>query len=109
MLLKVGRHLRPKAHYKLIVGREAGENNYLSGYRHDFITISPISHNGPLTLIDGVPTADDIREAAAIAARFSQGREADLVELEVCQPGKPAERLKVRPFSTSEVLQEWYV
>ena len=36
MLLKVGRHIRPAPHFKLIVGREEGENRYLEGYRKRF-------------------------------------------------------------------------
>ncbi len=33
MLLKVGRHLRPRPHFKLIVAREEGESEYLGHYR----------------------------------------------------------------------------
>jgi len=33
MLLKVGRHIRPAPHFKLIVSREEGETNFLEGYR----------------------------------------------------------------------------
>ena len=33
MLLKVGRHLRPNPNFKLLIGRDAGENNYLEGYK----------------------------------------------------------------------------
>ena len=53
MLLKVGRHLRPRAHFKIIVGREEGENRFLEGYRKRFTSIIPTSHTGPLVLIDG--------------------------------------------------------
>lgn len=34
MLLKIGRHIRFKPYYKLIIGREGGENNYLNGYKN---------------------------------------------------------------------------
>ena len=37
MLLKVGRHIRPEPHYKLIVSREEGENKFLSGYKKHFV------------------------------------------------------------------------
>jgi len=37
MLLKVGRHIRPQPHYKLIVSREEGENNFLKGYKKPFL------------------------------------------------------------------------
>ena len=33
MLLKVGRHIRPAANYKLIVSREEGEGRFLQGYK----------------------------------------------------------------------------
>ncbi|MFP5383438.1 MAG: tRNA (5-methylaminomethyl-2-thiouridylate)-methyltransferase, partial [Gammaproteobacteria bacterium] len=41
LLLKVGRHLRPAPHYKLIVAREDGENNFLMGYRKQFTHLLP--------------------------------------------------------------------
>ena len=61
MLLKVGRHIRPKPYYKLIIGREDGENNYLSGYFNEFTNIKTISHKGPLALIDGTVNKTDMR------------------------------------------------
>ncbi|MFV9972970.1 MAG: hypothetical protein AB8V06_01895 [Francisella endosymbiont of Hyalomma asiaticum] len=39
--------------YKLIIGRKEGENNYLNGYKNQFISIYCSLHIGPLTLIDG--------------------------------------------------------
>ncbi|MES9929161.1 MAG: tRNA (5-methylaminomethyl-2-thiouridylate)-methyltransferase, partial [Candidatus Thiodiazotropha sp. 6PDIVS] len=53
MLLKVGRHLRPASHYKVIIAREEGESNFLQGYRKIFPHIKTTSHGGPLALIDG--------------------------------------------------------
>ena len=57
MLLKVGRHLRPANHFKVIVARDDGENNFLEGYRKQFVHLRTESHEGPLTLIDGAPTS----------------------------------------------------
>ena len=76
MLLKVGRHLRPRPHFKLIVAREDGENNFLTGYRRQFAHLEPVSHGGPLVLVDGTLGDDDVELAARILARYSQGREA---------------------------------
>ena len=109
MLLKVGRHLRPKPHYKIIIGREEGENNYLSGYRHQFTSIKTVSHEGPFTLVDGPATDDDLLEAAAIVARYSQGRDADQVTVEISEPDGSSSRRSVTPLSSSEVVQHWYV
>ena len=47
MLLKVGRHLRPKPHFKVIIAREEGEGNFLLGYRKQYISIISLSHSGP--------------------------------------------------------------
>lgn len=109
MLLKVGRHLRPKPHYKIIIGREEGENNYLSGYRRQFTSIKTVSHEGPLTLVDGPAADDDLLEAAAIVARYSQGRDADQVIVEIREPDGSSSRRTVTPMSSSEVVQHWYV
>ncbi|MDX1698380.1 MAG: hypothetical protein R3308_08840, partial [Thiohalobacterales bacterium] len=70
MLLKVGRHLRPRADFKIIVGREEGENRFLEGYRKRFTHIVPVSHLGPLVLLDGNIDATAIELAARLAARF---------------------------------------
>ena len=109
MLLKVGRHLRPKPHYKIIIGREEGENNYLSGYRRQYISIKTVSHEGPFTLVDGPAADHDLLEAAAIVARYSQGRDADQVEVEISEPNGSIRRCSVTPMSSSEVVQHWYV
>ena len=83
MLLKVGRHLRPRPHFKLIIAREDGENQYLSGYRRQFTHLRTMSHGGPLTLVDGDVSEDDLQLAARLTARYSQGRGAESVEVEV--------------------------
>ena len=88
MLLKVGRHIRPAEHFKLIIGREEGENNYLEGYRKQFTSLRCESHAGPLTLIDGAPDRKDIELAARIAARYSQGRDGDLGDAQRARAGR---------------------
>ncbi|MDP2228671.1 MAG: hypothetical protein Q8J78_14465 [Moraxellaceae bacterium] len=109
MLLKVGRHVRPAPNYKLIVGREEGENNFLEGYRRQFDHIRILSHNGPLTLVDGSANEDELLTAARIAGRFSQGREADEIEVEIVRRDGVARQLKVVPMPTESVPEAWYV
>ena len=109
MLLKVGRHLRPRTHFKLIVGREEGENRFLEGYRKRFINIIPTSHTGPLVLLDGEVDADDIELAARLAARFSQGRDAQHVTVSVNRPAGETESLEVVPMPSEEIPEAWYV
>jgi len=109
MLLKVGRHIRPRPHFKLIVAREEGEGNFLQGYRKDYCSLTPLSHPGPLTLIDGTPGDAEIELAARIVARYSQGRGAEQVELEYQNRQGNSRRLRVTPLPPHEIPQEWYL
>jgi predicted ribosome quality control (RQC) complex YloA/Tae2 family protein len=109
MLLKVGRHLRPRPHFKIIVGREEGENRFLEGYRKRFVHMFPTSHSGPLVLLDGEISPDDMELAARLTARFSQGRDAGRVTIEVHGKGVATHSLDVVPLSTDEIPAGWYI
>jgi tRNA U34 2-thiouridine synthase MnmA/TrmU len=109
MLLKVGRHFRPKPNFKLIVAREEGENNFLQGYRKQFITLRTMSHKGPLTLLDGTVEDGDLELAAKIVARFSQGRDAESVDVEVAELGEVIKSISIKPFANEEIQEAWRV
>ncbi|NOQ93801.1 MAG: tRNA (5-methylaminomethyl-2-thiouridylate)-methyltransferase [Methylophaga sp.] len=109
MLLKVGRHLRPKPEFKMIIARDAGESKYLEGYRKQFVTIQVISHNGPLSMVDGKIQTEDYELAAGIVARYGQGRDAEEVKVEISVPGQDVQTLNIKPLSIEQVLEEWHV
>ncbi|MEK6747583.1 MAG: tRNA (5-methylaminomethyl-2-thiouridylate)-methyltransferase [Pseudomonadota bacterium] len=110
MLLKVGRHLRPRPHFKLIVGREEGENRFMEGYRHQFTHFQTVSCPGPLVLADGGALSDDdLHLAAGLAARFSQGRDAAQVDVQVTDKTGVSRTLTVAPLSAGQIPAEWYV
>ncbi len=109
MLLKVGRHIRPIPEFKLIIARDAGESKFLEGYRKQFTSIYALSHSGPMALVDGELKEEHYPLAAAIVARFGQGREADEVELDITVPGQDSMQIRTSPFSAEEVPQEWYL
>jgi len=109
MLLKVGRHLRPAPNYKIIVSREEGENHYLSGYKNEFISFETTSHNGPIAILDGHPSAADIEFAARIVARYSQGRNADVVQVKVRSPDGKMDTLSVSPMPPEKIVSSWHV
>ncbi len=109
MLLKVGRHIRPAQNFKLIIAREEGEVNFMQGYRNRFISMKTTSHSGPLVLVDGQPSEQDLQLAARITARYSKGKEASEVELEVCRPVEDAVQMKVKPLPVSEMPEAWFV
>jgi len=109
MLLKVGRHIRPKAHFKVIVAREDGEARFMSGYKKEFVSMNCASHRGPLALIDGTPSEDDLIQAAQITARYGQGREADQVEVTIRDRDGAERNVFVKPLLADEIPEEWFV
>lgn len=109
MLLKVGRHLRPRPHFKMIISREEGEGKFLEGYRKQFLHLRPLSHKGPLVLIDGDVNDEDVKLAAQVAARYSQGRDAEEVEFEVISPDEGCETITVSPLTQDEIAPEWHI
>jgi tRNA U34 2-thiouridine synthase MnmA/TrmU len=110
MLLKVGRHIRPQPHLKLIISREEGENRFLEGYRYQFTSITTVSCPGPLALVDGTFQNDEeMQQAAAIVARYSKGRSSDEVTLEVRSPDGVARQVTVEPFHPDAVPLAWNV
>jgi tRNA-specific 2-thiouridylase len=109
MLLKVGRHLRPRPHFKLIVARDEGENNFLEGYRRRYVHLYATSHEGPLVLVDGTADANDLELAARLTARFGQGRTAERVSVTVRDAAGSERVLNVRPLAPADVPPSWYL
>jgi len=109
MLLKVGRHLRPRSHFKVIISREEGEGKFLQGYRKQFVHLKTLSHPGPLALIDGEPSSGDIELTARLVARYSKGRDDPVVELEVTSLNGKSGIMAVKPMLPHEVPAEWYL
>ncbi|MCB1751805.1 MAG: tRNA (5-methylaminomethyl-2-thiouridylate)-methyltransferase [Gammaproteobacteria bacterium] len=107
MLLKVGRHLRPKPNFKVIIAREEGESNFLRGYRKHYLSIDSLSCPGPVALIDGNVNNQDIELAASLVARYGKGRDATEVEMEVRTPAGTGYLLTVRPLTPEEIPEQW--
>ncbi len=110
MLLKVGRHIRPEAGFKLIIAREEGETHFLSGYKNQFQSIKTISHSGPLALVEGeILNPQQLELACAIVARFSKGKDADQVELSYSLPGMNPRPVKVKALAAHQMPKNWYL
>lgn len=107
MLLKVGRHIRPAKHFKIIIAREEGEAKYLQGYKKQYDSLKTTSHSGPLALIDGNLTADELEQAARIVARYSKGRTEAEVELNFQTKSGEVTSMKVAPLPAEEIRPEW--
>jgi tRNA U34 2-thiouridine synthase MnmA/TrmU len=109
IMLKIGRHFRPKEHFKVIISRDESENNFLRGYRSEFVFIETKSHQGPIAIIDGQPTEEDLILAARITARYSQGRDADTVQVKLTMLDGVSKILDVAPLASEEVLSQWHI
>jgi predicted ribosome quality control (RQC) complex YloA/Tae2 family protein len=68
-----------------------------------------LSHRGPLVLIDGTPSAEDLYLAAQITARFGQGREAEQVDIDVTMLDGSERTLQVKPIREEDMPKTWYV
>ena len=109
MLLKIGRHIRPQAHFKMIVSRDEGETNFLMGYRKNFTHLFVQEYTGPLTLIDGTACREDLEIAARVTARYSGGKNQMRVTVSATEPGGPENTLDVKPFGPDEIPKAWFL
>jgi tRNA U34 2-thiouridine synthase MnmA/TrmU len=109
MLLKVGRHIRPRPHFKLIVAREDGEAQFMSGYKKEYVSMHCTHHRGPLVLLDGTLNADDIALAGRILARYGQGRDEAQVEVSVRDQQGVEQIISVQPFKIDEIPEDWFI
>jgi tRNA-uridine 2-sulfurtransferase len=109
MLLKVGRHIRPKAHFKMIIAREEGEGRFMQGYKRDFISIVCTSHIGPFVLLDGSLSAEDLYLAASITARYGQGRDAEQVDMAIMEKDGSERIIQVKPLAGGKLPEDWII
>jgi tRNA-uridine 2-sulfurtransferase len=109
MLLKVGRHIRPQPNFKIIIARDEGEGRFLQGYKNDFISLYCDSHPGPLALIDGTPSAEDLFLAAQITARYGQGRDAQQVDVVIRTKDGIERSIQVKPLAINDLPQAWMI
>ena len=107
MLLKIGRHIRPRPHFKMIVSRDEGETNFLMGYRKKFTHLLVQEYTGPLTLIDGTACREELEIAARVTARYSAGKKQTCVTVRATEPGGLEHQFNVKPFGADEVPEAW--
>ena len=81
MLLKVGRHFRLSPSVKVIVGRDEGENRFLERLRAGRWKVAATEHLGPVTLVPGFATDEELRVASSITARYSDAGRQDTVKV----------------------------
>ena len=81
-LLKVGRHFRLDSGTKVIVGRNADENQLIRGYSRDYhVMLEAPDVGSPITLLIGDASDDNLRRAAIITARYTSAKHAPSVRV----------------------------
>ena len=107
-LLKVGRHLRLSDHVKLVIGRDAEDCEALATLRSKGdVTVALADAPGPLGIVRGEPSRDDLLCAAGIVARYSKLRDEENVRVRV-EGGGVGETVNVAPCGAQEP-ERWLI
>jgi len=108
-LMKIGRHFRMSDHAVAIVGRNRGENETLERFQAGRIRIDPIEVMGPTTLIDGATTDEDVRLAAALAARYADHGDRPTIRMKVVE-GIGERTIDVAPLESDDPrIAQWRI
>ncbi len=103
-ILKIGRHLRLSKHLKLIVGRNEAENHTLENFTSGRWAFSTPDIEGPLALLEGEASVDDLHFAARIVARYSDGWDQSSVSVQ-CSKNGSEDILRVKPVPKEETAK----
>lgn len=83
-LLKVGRHFRLPSQVKVVVGRNKEENNDIKELVfQDDLLLQVLEYPGPMTLIRGNAEDEDLKLAASLTVRYSDGKDKTGVQVKV--------------------------
>jgi len=99
-LLRIGRHFRISRECKVIVGRDKSENEALLKLADDRSPLMRVlGHGSPMTLLRGRTDEEAILTAAALCARYSDGRRLGTVDVKVVSGVAEGLSLWVSPAS----------
>jgi tRNA-specific 2-thiouridylase len=107
LLLKVGRHLRVSPDLKVIVGRDESENQYLDSVAGEMTRLETIDVMGPVVFAEGDLTEENLRLAAEITARYSDGKNQPSVDVNIRSVGGE-QIITVKPKSP-ETVAHWVI
>lgn len=98
-LLKLGRHFRVSPSVKVIVGRDQAENEFLERYTGGRWVFKVLGFEGPLTLCEGRPSEEELRLAAALTARYSDGKAEPELRVNCVSPDGREEVIATPPLA----------
>ncbi|MCR4392268.1 MAG: hypothetical protein NUV94_05720 [Candidatus Acetothermia bacterium] len=90
-LLRYGRHFRISPTAKVIVSRDETENVILNGFSSGRWTVMFPDVPGPLALVEGTPTEEELGLAVQLAARYSDARPGEPVRAVLAHVGGTCE------------------
>ncbi|MCX5716452.1 MAG: tRNA 4-thiouridine(8) synthase ThiI [Candidatus Omnitrophica bacterium] len=104
-LLKLGRHFRWSENCKVIVGRDEKENNAIFALAKDMdLLMNAKNLLGPVALLRGAATADDVNLALRITARYVDRNGKDTVEMQYWTPENESKSFAaVKPLEEEEL------
>jgi tRNA-specific 2-thiouridylase len=103
-LLKVGRHLRIAEACKLVVGRNALENDEIKNLaQEDDVLLEAVSVPSPVALLRGAFGDDELKMAASVVARYSDANGLESVDISVRRREGPATQLAAPPMAREVV------
>jgi tRNA-specific 2-thiouridylase len=79
VLLSVGRQLRLPSGVKLVVARNEGEVNFLSGFKNRYGYAQRKDQQGTLVIIKGVPKEEEYPLIAGVVCRYSKRQPAEVI------------------------------
>ena len=103
--LKLGRHFRLPGGSKAVVGRHHQDNEDLQKLiREGDILLKQKDAPGPLTVLDGDASEEDVLAAAAITARYTKaGASGNNIVMLVTRSGSDENVVEVRPMGLLEI------
>jgi len=102
-LLKVGRQFRLSPATKLAMGRNHSDNERIRGLqRPEDVLLRCADFSGPLGLVSGHFTEEDLQRAAALVASYGKGKDVAELDVMVSQGGEESRRLRVQPMARDE-------
>ncbi|MEW5759166.1 MAG: hypothetical protein AB1779_00190 [Candidatus Thermoplasmatota archaeon] len=104
-LLKYGRHFRLHNSAKVVVGRNEKENFVIQNFARDNdLLFEVIGYGSPITLLRNSKHEDDIKTAASICARYSDGKNAEKVNVKImAKKSEKVRNIQVKPMDDGDV------
>ncbi len=106
--LRYGRYLRLQSGIAVQIGRNEADNTALAELAAGYWQIETVSHGGPLTLVESGAAEADLEFAAALTARYSQGRDAESVTVRITSPEGQSRQTGVTP-SPAGTGEAWMI